>query len=298
MSNRLRKVKNELRSVVKLGALLCAATALAACSTPGSKLVGKIMPVNPTPADQNATSRVIFSNTTNPEQTSTVMVSSDGRVISGLQSQQLTVVPVCEGFQTFQITQGGTAAVQVEVNAKPNEVYYVKLSPQQSPFQIDSNITRHANVDEAVQGQKARSYLVPRFQPNCAEPEKPIATFNLNADALFKFDGSTLSDIVDHQPLNDVTHFIKEHADLAMRVSVSGYTDQLGSRNYNQKLSEARAETVAHYLQNYGYDGSMQVFGFGPNEPVVNCSSDLTGNALIQCLQPNRRVTVRIWQDK
>lgn len=292
----IRTICGGLQSSAKLVALVGVAT-LTACGSPGNMLVGKPITTNPTPADEHATSRVIFTNTTDRDTISTVVISTEGRVVSGLQSKQFTVVPVCEGTQTFQITQGGTAAIEVKVDSSSDSVYAIDLTPQQSPFRVHTAKTEHSSLEGAVQNKQAHSYLVPRFQPNCAEPEQPIATFNLNSDTLFKFDGSSLSDIINSTELNEITQFIQDHAELPMRMTVSGYTDQIGRRDYNQKLSEQRAETVAHYIQNHGYSDSMQIFGFGPTEPVVDCSPSLERNALIQCLQPNRRVTVRIWQN-
>ena len=50
---------------------------------------------------------------------------------------------------------------------------------------------------------------------------------------------------------------------------VAGHTDAIGSENYNQNLSERRADTIKKYLtENYGLDGSNLVtVGYGETRP-------------------------------
>lgn len=69
---------------------------------------------------------------------------------------------------------------------------------------------------------------------------------------------------------------------------VDGYTDSVGKPEYNQKLSERRAQAVADYLQAKGVStGSrMTVQGFGESDPVADNTS-AEGRA------ENRRVVIR-----
>jgi hypothetical protein len=56
---------------------------------------------------------------------------------------------------------------------------------------------------------------------------------------------------------------------------VEGYTDSIGSDEYNQKLSEERAGTVRDYLvsQSVGSD-NISSQGFGKSDPVADNSTD------------------------
>jgi outer membrane protein OmpA-like peptidoglycan-associated protein len=77
-------------------------------------------------------------------------------------------------------------------------------------------------------------------------------------------------------------------------VAVSGHTDELGSDEYNQRLSEQRAAAVRAYLVAKGIDASrIEVAGFGKTTPVKSCPAE-KGAALINCLAPNRRVELAI----
>jgi outer membrane protein OmpA-like peptidoglycan-associated protein len=69
-----------------------------------------------------------------------------------------------------------------------------------------------------------------------------------------------------------------------LKLQVEGYTDSIGSDEYNQKLSEQRADGVRQYLvsQNVA-DSNITAAGFGKNDPVADNSTS-SGRA------QNRRV--------
>ena len=76
------------------------------------------------------------------------------------------------------------------------------------------------------------------------------------------------------------------------RVEVVGHTDRLGSADYNQRLSQQRANTVRAVLVEGGVAASrIEARGRGASDPVVQCSQSARA-ALIDCLAPNRRVDV------
>lgn len=80
-------------------------------------------------------------------------------------------------------------------------------------------------------------------------------------------------------------------------VNVNGHTDRMGSAQYNQKLSEKRANVVKSYLVSKGMDASkIEVYGFGKTQaiPGVSCPDSLKRAELIKCLEPNRRTEVEL----
>ena len=56
-----------------------------------------------------------------------------------------------------------------------------------------------------------------------------------------------------------------------MRVSVNGYTDSIGSKEYNLRLSDRRANAVKGFLESKGVAASrMTAKGFGMSDPVAS----------------------------
>jgi outer membrane protein OmpA-like peptidoglycan-associated protein/Tol biopolymer transport system component len=72
------------------------------------------------------------------------------------------------------------------------------------------------------------------------------------------------------------------------RVVVTGYTDSIGSAEFNQRLSESRAVSVRQYLMQHGIDGSrVDAIGLGEANPIATNETE-EGRAL------NRRVEFQL----
>ncbi|WJF91755.1 OmpA family protein [Paraburkholderia bonniea] len=125
--------------------------------------------------------------------------------------------------------------------------------------------------------------------PPAAAPVVP-EKITLQGDATFKFDRSDLAGMLPsgRAQLDGLIQNIKLTNDLT-NIRIEGYTDHLGSDSYNRRLSTRRAETVKHYMQSGGVAVPMTALGMGKANPVVQCS-DKNRHALIECLEPNRRV--------
>jgi len=67
--------------------------------------------------------------------------------------------------------------------------------------------------------------------------------------------------------LDEAAAILKRNPDVM--INVDGYTDGIGTKEYNQKLSERRAASVADYLGKAGVDRShLTPRGFGLTNPV------------------------------
>jgi outer membrane protein OmpA-like peptidoglycan-associated protein len=76
-----------------------------------------------------------------------------------------------------------------------------------------------------------------------------------------------------------------------LKVEVEGYTDSVGSEEYNQMLSERRADSVKTYLMGQGLSsGSITAKGFGEDHPVAS-------NDTPEGRQQNRRVELVVSGD-
>ena len=86
---------------------------------------------------------------------------------------------------------------------------------------------------------------------------------------------------------------LKEYEKTA--VNVVGYTDSTGGQDLNMRLSQQRADTVRQYLIAQGIAaGLIQAHGAGKQQPVKECAHTGSREALIACLQPNRRVEIEV----
>lgn len=86
--------------------------------------------------------------------------------------------------------------------------------------------------------------------------------------------------------LNSVALVLKKYTKTS--ITVSGFTDNTGTAQHNQILSEQRAQSVAAYLAAQGIDGNrLFAQGFGLRNPVAD-------NATVAGRTQNRRVEITL----
>lgn len=86
--------------------------------------------------------------------------------------------------------------------------------------------------------------------------------------------------------LSQLITLLKKHP--SIRIEVRGHTDNQGTIEFNQRLSEQRAKAVADYLMTNGIDSSRLIWnGYGKSQPVDD-------NNTPEGRQHNRRVEYKI----
>lgn len=76
---------------------------------------------------------------------------------------------------------------------------------------------------------------------------------------------------------------------------LNGHSDRLGTPQYNQQLSEKRAEALKAWLVERGVDPEkIETFGYGKTLPVRSCPGEKKSKALVECLAANRRVVIEL----
>lgn len=106
---------------------------------------------------------------------------------------------------------------------------------------------------------------------------------------LFPTGKSTLSQAAD-AALSRIAYNLKQFPDTD--ITVVGYTDNTGSEQLNQTLSEQRAESVVNYLESQGVPASrLKAVGKGESDPIAS-NSTAAGRA------QNRRVEMYITADQ
>ena len=114
----------------------------------------------------------------------------------------------------------------------------------------------------------------------------------LSADVLFDFDKADLRPEA-AASLDKVVAVLKSYPKAT--ATIEGHTDSKGDSNYNQKLSERRAESVRKWLAAHGAMLSMTTRGWGEKKPVApNAKPDGTDDP--QGRQKNRRVEIVVQQ--
>ncbi|MFQ5643527.1 MAG: OmpA family protein [Thiogranum sp.] len=116
---------------------------------------------------------------------------------------------------------------------------------------------------------------------------------HLQADTLFGFDSDAISDN-GAALLDDLVGNLTAAILLEQKIEITGYTDRIGDDAYNLALSKRRAESVRSYLVAKGVvPAYIETKGLGSANPVVECPG-MRGQALIDCLAPNRRTEVEV----
>jgi outer membrane protein OmpA-like peptidoglycan-associated protein len=92
------------------------------------------------------------------------------------------------------------------------------------------------------------------------------------SDVLFDFNKYTLKSEA-REKLAKVSGILLAYPNL--KLQVEGYTDNIGSDEYNQKLSEERADSVREYLVSQSVtDANVSAKGLGKNDPIADNSTD------------------------
>lgn len=162
--------------------------------------------------------------------------------------------------------------------------------------------------DDDTLGDGDRVYCTLDMPQKVAKPaDRPVTplpkrrrleSFTLKADTLFAFDKADLS-ARGKESLDGLVDALMAHAKHKDRtMNVHGYTDRLGSDSYNQRLSERRSQTVRDYLVSKGLPfDQVTAQGHGEADPVTGTTcgpGDVATKALIDCLQPDRRVVIDV----
>src|SRR5687768_1980807 len=135
--------------------------------------------------------------------------------------------------------------------------------------------------------------------PVVVEPPRPvIQKLTLSTDVLFDFGKAELKDSGKAR-LDQLAAEIKG-ADVDEIIAV-GHADRIASEDYNQRLSEMRAQAVRDYLTEQRVTAQrVTAEGRGETQPVTGEDCKKLGaergsnKKLIACLQPDRRVEIEV----
>lgn len=137
-------------------------------------------------------------------------------------------------------------------------------------------------ICQREQSQKKVEKVVEQPTPVAVEPVKPAVTRHSIVEAAnFEFDSREIRP--DMNKIDEVKKLIAANPDAV--VLLTGHTDNVGSADYNKRLSVERAKAVAAVLSKQGYPNEIRVSGAGDTAPIASNDTE-EGRA------QNRRVDV------
>jgi OOP family OmpA-OmpF porin len=116
-----------------------------------------------------------------------------------------------------------------------------------------------------------------------------IESLVLSGDANFEFNKSKLLPNA-YPVLDSLVGTMLKHREY--KWEIGGYTDKIGSDNYNIKLSQRRAKSVEDYLVSKGVaKNSLKIVGYGKANPIAT-------NETPEGRSMNRRVEIKVLSKK
>jgi outer membrane protein OmpA-like peptidoglycan-associated protein len=137
-------------------------------------------------------------------------------------------------------------------------------------YSSDKVIQIFLKQKDALKGGRTRALCV-GTAADCKKQEAAEAPPPVQFDMLanFEFNSDKLTQAA-RENLDQFAKAIKDPRLAGSKFEVDGHTDAVGPEEYNQGLSERRADAVVSYLASDGIDRSLLVAkGFGKSKPRV-----------------------------
>ena len=164
----------------------------------------------------------------------------------------------------------------------------IELAQQTIALRTTEQNLQQSSAQRAQARLEARDAQIKQLQDSLNAKQTERGTLVTFGDVLCDLNRSELKPGGMHN-ITKLAQFLQENPD--RKVIVEGYTDSTGSADYNQGLSERRADSVRMALIRQGVGPERIVAqGYGKDYPVAS-NSDASGRAM------NRRVEVTISND-
>jgi outer membrane protein OmpA-like peptidoglycan-associated protein/type II secretory pathway predicted ATPase ExeA len=184
-------------------------------------------------------------------------------------------------------------------------IHFFDESGALSRFFVDTADKIESVLLSAWQGDTDDASPEPAARPspsssetNTPEPEKPASpggdsagdTWSLQTGAMVQFDSNSYEIGAEYAKLLDrVAAYLEHHPE--QRISLQGYADNIGKRDYNLFISKYRALVVKYYLIGKGVpEERMQILGMGEGHPI-------SSNDTPEGRRHNRRVEIKLISD-
>ncbi len=140
---------------------------------------------------------------------------------------------------------------------------YQEIEQGTNPFESEKKVSK-----VEIKGEKTA-------QQKTAEKKKKEGYQPLKLHARIHFDFDKYNIKKDYLPyLNVITRYLKAHDEL--KIKIVGYTDSIGSKEYNDRLARKRAETIKKYLIDHGISPDrIEIIGKGKEDYLFDNDTSL-----------------------
>ncbi len=205
------------------------------------------------------------------------------RLIGVILPNQYAQTFTCPTRISVRVENGLNPGVEQSYIAPKGQVLYLELQD------VGDGMYAVRKTDGISKGIIARSDILNRYKPLCNSEY-----IELNADTLFAFNKSVLSS-EGVNTINALAAKIKKEYFSVKKIRIEGHTDRIGTDEYNDALSLARAKAVSSQLKANNIGVMIDSFGMGERHPITKgCQGDKATPQLIGCLAPDRRVSIEI----
>ncbi len=181
-----------------------------------------------------------FVKSITPSEGSKAMVA--GRIMEKGTKKPLTA--------KVELVNSATGEVLATTIASSNGLYFVDVLDDALNYEIRASYASHLTENKSINLATARDNVV---RADIALAGTSIGQTFVFERIYFNFNQSVIRE-VSYDQLDKVADFIQENPNLS--VEVAGHSDNIGTPEYNQVLSERRARNVVNYLVKKGVDGS------------------------------------------
>lgn len=184
-----------------------------------------------------------------------------------------------EALQKMQDAQNQLAEAERQKEEAENQAQQAQTQAQQAQAQAQQ--ARNEAQQAEQQKEQLRARLQSQLNQVLQTRDSARGLIVNMPDVLFAFNKYTLKPEA-RERLAKISGIILAYPDL--KLNIQGYTDSIGSDQYNQELSEKRADSVRGYLISQGVKpDDVSAVGEGKSNPVAS-------NSTAAGRQQNRRV--------
>ncbi|MGC1371260.1 MAG: OmpA family protein [Candidatus Sulfotelmatobacter sp.] len=193
-----------------------------------------------------------------------------------------------EQQQAAALAQQQQAEAQAAASAQQAQAAQQQAQQQAQQAQQQAQLAEQQRQQAIDQQQQMRARLLAQLNQVLQTRDTAKGLIVSMPDVLFDFNKYTLKPEA-RERLAKISGIVLAYPDL--KLQIEGFTDSIGSDEYNQELSEKRAEAVRDYLVSNGVNmNSVAAVGMGKADPIAD-------NSTAQGRKLNRRVEMIVSGD-